>query len=139
MEKVSSASALPPSSSALGVISSFVRFLTFLLLSILLTVQHNGSLRYDRVHRDVHSSNAVSFRGLLAILTKARLSRADLLSSSPDFLLLSFVSRLIGIADPAFWTRFGVHYGLFLGAVRGGATAAQFNYWIEKGVLGLNG
>ena len=32
-----------------------------------------------------------------------------------------------------------VHYGLFLGAVRGGATQAQFNYWIEKGVLGLNG
>ncbi|KAL7416641.1 putative acyl-coenzyme A oxidase I [Mrakia frigida] len=47
--------------------------------------------------------------------------------------------QLIGIADPAFWTRFGVHYGLFLGAVRGGATPAQFNYWIEKGVLGLNG
>jgi alkylation response protein AidB-like acyl-CoA dehydrogenase len=32
-----------------------------------------------------------------------------------------------------------VHYGLFLGAVRGGATQAQFNYWVEKGVLGLNG
>nr|AOR81608.1 acyl-CoA oxidase [Phaffia rhodozyma] len=47
--------------------------------------------------------------------------------------------QLIGIADPAFWTRFGVHYGLFLGAVRGGATTSQLNYWVEKGVLGLNG
>lgn len=29
--------------------------------------------------------------------------------------------------------------GLFLGALRGGATPSQFNYWVEKGVLGLNG
>lgn len=47
--------------------------------------------------------------------------------------------ELIGIADPAFWTRFGVHYGLFLGAIRSGASANQFSYWLEKGVLGLNG
>ncbi|KAK4051733.1 fatty-acyl coenzyme A oxidase [Microbotryomycetes sp. JL221] len=47
--------------------------------------------------------------------------------------------ELIGIADPAFWTRFGVHYGLFLGAIRSGATSNQFSYWLEKGVLGLNG
>ncbi|ORY83524.1 acyl-CoA dehydrogenase/oxidase C-terminal [Leucosporidium creatinivorum] len=47
--------------------------------------------------------------------------------------------ELVGIADPAFWTRFGVHYGLFLGAIRSGATANQFSYWLEKGVLGLNG
>ncbi|KAH9473481.1 hypothetical protein MJO28_000690 [Puccinia striiformis f. sp. tritici] len=47
--------------------------------------------------------------------------------------------ELIGIADPAFWTRFGVHYGLFLGAIRSGATANQFSYWLDKGVLGLNG
>lgn len=37
------------------------------------------------------------------------------------------------------WTRFGVHYGLFLGAIRSGATPNQFSYWLEKGVLGLNG
>lgn len=47
--------------------------------------------------------------------------------------------ELIGIADPAFWTRFGVHYGLFLGAIRSGATANQFSYWMDKGLLGLNG
>ncbi|KAG0146108.1 hypothetical protein CROQUDRAFT_63131 [Cronartium quercuum f. sp. fusiforme G11] len=47
--------------------------------------------------------------------------------------------ELIGIADPSFWTRFGVHYGLFLGAIRSGATSNQFSYWMEKGVLGLNG
>lgn len=46
---------------------------------------------------------------------------------------------LVGIADPAFWTRFGVHYGLFLGALRSGATPNQMSYWVEKGVLGLNG
>lgn len=35
--------------------------------------------------------------------------------------------ELVGIADPAFWTRFGVHYGLFLGAVRGGSTPNQLS------------
>jgi hypothetical protein len=33
--------------------------------------------------------------------------------------------QLIGIADPSFWTRFGVAYGLFLGALRSGATPNQ--------------
>lgn len=47
--------------------------------------------------------------------------------------------ELISIADPAFWTRFGVHYGLFLGAIRSGATDNQLSYWMNKGVLGLNG
>lgn len=47
--------------------------------------------------------------------------------------------ELIGIADPSFWTRFGVHYGLFLGAIRSGATPNQMSFWLEKGVLGMNG
>ncbi|KAI5481121.1 acyl-CoA oxidase [Pseudohyphozyma bogoriensis] len=47
--------------------------------------------------------------------------------------------ELISIADPGFWTRFGVHYGLFLGAIRSGATSNQFSYWLEKGVLDLRG
>lgn len=47
--------------------------------------------------------------------------------------------EVVSLCDPAFWTRFGVHYGLFLGAIRSGATSNQFSYWLEKGVLGLNG
>ncbi|GAA5960703.1 hypothetical protein JCM21900_000508 [Sporobolomyces salmonicolor] len=47
--------------------------------------------------------------------------------------------ELIGLADPSFWTRYGVHYGLFLGAIRSGATPNQMSYWMQKGVLGLNG
>lgn len=47
--------------------------------------------------------------------------------------------ELIGLFDPGFWTRFGVHYGLFLGAIRSGATPNQFSYWMEKGVIGCNG
>ncbi|KAG7528732.1 hypothetical protein FFLO_05958 [Filobasidium floriforme] len=47
--------------------------------------------------------------------------------------------QLVSTADPAFWTRFGVHFGLFLGALRGGCTPGQMNYWIEKGAIGLNG
>ncbi|WVO14615.1 hypothetical protein L204_102252 [Cryptococcus depauperatus] len=53
--------------------------------------------------------------------------------------VFSLRMQLIGIADPSFWTRFGVAYGLFLGALRSGATPNQLNYWIDKGVLGLNG
>ncbi|KAK0525336.1 fatty-acyl coenzyme A oxidase [Tilletia horrida] len=47
--------------------------------------------------------------------------------------------ELIGMHDPGFWTRFGVHYGLFLGAIRGSATANQFSYWMEKGCISCQG
>ncbi|KAL9937191.1 hypothetical protein V8E36_003600 [Tilletia maclaganii] len=47
--------------------------------------------------------------------------------------------ELIGMHDPGFWTRFGVHYGLFLGAIRGSATSSQFSYWMEKGVISCQG
>ncbi|KAJ1978322.1 fatty-acyl coenzyme A oxidase [Dimargaris verticillata] len=46
---------------------------------------------------------------------------------------------LISVVDPAFWTRMGVHYGLFLGAVQGQATPEQLSYWVNKGALNLNG
>jgi len=47
--------------------------------------------------------------------------------------------ELIGLFDPGFWTRFGVHYGLFLGALRSGATPGQFSYWMDKGVVTCQG
>ena len=47
--------------------------------------------------------------------------------------------ELIGLLDPGFWTRFGVHYGLFLGAIRSGATSNQFSYRMEKGVVSCQG
>lgn len=47
--------------------------------------------------------------------------------------------ELIGLFDPGFWTRFGVHFGLFIGALRSGATPSQFEYWIGKGAITLNG
>ncbi|GAA5898215.1 hypothetical protein JCM6882_000105 [Rhodosporidiobolus microsporus] len=47
--------------------------------------------------------------------------------------------NIVSLADPAFWTRYGVHYGLFLGAIRSGATANQMSYWMSKGVLSLEG
>lgn len=47
--------------------------------------------------------------------------------------------QIVSVADPGFWTRFGVSFGLFLGALRSGATPAQFNYWVEKGILTLKG
>ncbi|PWN20637.1 putative pox1-acyl-CoA oxidase [Microstroma glucosiphilum] len=47
--------------------------------------------------------------------------------------------QVIGLCDPGFWTRFGVHYGLFLGAIRSGATPNQMSYWMEKGVISCQG
>jgi acyl-CoA oxidase len=47
--------------------------------------------------------------------------------------------ELLSIVDPGTWTRIGVHFGLFFGALRGGATPAQLSYWVGKGALSLNG
>ncbi|TPX56083.1 acyl-CoA oxidase [Powellomyces hirtus] len=47
--------------------------------------------------------------------------------------------ELISVLDPGTWTRIGVHYGLFFGALRGGATPEQFSYWAQKGAVTLNG
>ncbi|KAF9434006.1 fatty-acyl coenzyme A oxidase [Entomortierella beljakovae] len=47
--------------------------------------------------------------------------------------------QTISLVDPGFWTRFGVHFGLFFGAIRGSATSAQFTHWVTQGALALNG
>ena len=47
--------------------------------------------------------------------------------------------ELMSLLDPGLWTRLGVHYGLFLGAIRSGATPNQFSYWMEKGVIACQG
>ncbi|KAF9281751.1 fatty-acyl coenzyme A oxidase [Mortierella alpina] len=47
--------------------------------------------------------------------------------------------QTISMIDPGFWTRFGVHYGLFFGALRGSATSSQFSHWASKGLIALNG
>lgn len=48
-----------------------------------------------------------------------------------------FLARfeLISVADPGFWTRFGVHLGLFTNCVRSGATSSQFAHWVSKGMF----
>ncbi|KAJ1985896.1 fatty-acyl coenzyme A oxidase [Dimargaris cristalligena] len=46
---------------------------------------------------------------------------------------------VLSVVDPAFWTRLGVHMGLFLGAVRGQATSEQLDYWVGKGAMNLGG
>lgn len=47
--------------------------------------------------------------------------------------------ELLSVVDPGAWTRVGVHFGLFFGALRGQATASQLSFWVEKGALSLNG
>ncbi|OZJ02603.1 hypothetical protein BZG36_03642 [Bifiguratus adelaidae] len=46
---------------------------------------------------------------------------------------------IVSLIDPGFWTRFGVHFGLFFGALQGSATSGQFAYWASKGAVSLNG
>ncbi|GAA5973030.1 hypothetical protein JCM8115_005984 [Rhodotorula mucilaginosa] len=47
--------------------------------------------------------------------------------------------NVISLLDPGFYTRYGVHMGLFLGAIRSGATPNQMSYWMDKGALSLQG
>ncbi|KAI9297992.1 acyl-CoA oxidase [Neoconidiobolus thromboides FSU 785] len=70
-------------------------------------------------------------------LDKAR-SIISYLAAEP---LKNFKLRMevISYTDPAFYTRFGVHSGLFLGAIQGQATPNQLQYWIKKGAITLNG
>ena len=43
--------------------------------------------------------------------------------------------ELISILDPGFWTRFGVHLGLFSNCVISGSTPSQLAYWASQGML----
>lgn len=57
-------------------------------------------------------------------------------SDAPDFQTFQNRLNLIAMVDPQLGTRIGVHLGLFLSAIRGNGTDAQFHYWaIERGAL----
>ncbi|KAI7903394.1 acyl-CoA dehydrogenase/oxidase C-terminal [Cokeromyces recurvatus] len=45
--------------------------------------------------------------------------------------------EIVSLIDPGFWTRFGVHYGLFIGALQSNASSGQLGYWFQKGALSL--
>ncbi|UZJ55930.1 hypothetical protein CBS101457_005250 [Exobasidium rhododendri] len=47
--------------------------------------------------------------------------------------------EVISLFDPGLWTRLGVHFALFVGAIRSAATPNQFSYWLEKGLIGCKG
>ncbi|KAF7726815.1 fatty-acyl coenzyme A oxidase [Apophysomyces ossiformis] len=46
--------------------------------------------------------------------------------------------EIVSLVDPGFWTRFGVHYGLFVGALQSNASPGQLGYWFERGALSLS-
>lgn len=63
---------------------------------------------------------------------------ADLATSRPlDETMLRM--SIVSVVDPGFWTRFGVHFGLFFGALQGQATPSQLAYWMDKGALSMQG
>lgn len=47
--------------------------------------------------------------------------------------------ELVSLVDPGFWTRLGVHYGLFFNTLQGQANPSQLTYWLEKGSMNLSG
>ncbi|KAJ2159592.1 fatty-acyl coenzyme A oxidase [Coemansia sp. RSA 552] len=63
---------------------------------------------------------------------------ADLATSRPLEETMVRMS-IISVVDPGFWTRFGVHFGLFFGALQGQATPAQLGYWMQKGAMSMQG
>ncbi|KAJ2075344.1 fatty-acyl coenzyme A oxidase [Coemansia sp. S155-1] len=63
---------------------------------------------------------------------------ADLATSRPLEETMIRMS-IISVVDPGFWTRFGVHFGLFFGALQGQATPSQMAYWMDKGALSMQG
>ncbi|EGF79196.1 hypothetical protein BATDEDRAFT_89509 [Batrachochytrium dendrobatidis JAM81] len=46
---------------------------------------------------------------------------------------------VLTLVDPGTWTRVGVHFGLFFGALQGQATSEQLQFWVSKGAVTLNG
>ena len=86
---------------------------------LIMAVRVDGPLCDDRVTR-----------GFLTPYAGMSLPYTDVITSWSRLTV-----QLIGIADPSFWTRFGVSYGLFLGALRSGATPNQLSklsfpqYW----------
>ncbi|KAJ3174259.1 fatty-acyl coenzyme A oxidase [Geranomyces variabilis] len=69
----------------------------------------------------------------------AKVRRAAHFVANESMALFKLRMELISVVDPGTWTRIGVHYGLFFGALRGGATPEQFSYWAQKGAVTLNG
>ncbi|KAK9675300.1 fatty-acyl coenzyme A oxidase [Basidiobolus ranarum] len=70
-------------------------------------------------------------------LAKLRNVLPSLASETPEVFLKRII--LMGLVDPAFYTRLGVHSGLFFGTIQGQATPAQYAYWVKKGAMALNG
>ncbi|KAJ1675976.1 fatty-acyl coenzyme A oxidase [Spiromyces aspiralis] len=70
-------------------------------------------------------------------MAKVRRLADDLANSSKE--KFTHKMSVISVIDPGFWTRFGVHIGLFFGALQGQATPSQLAYWLGKGALTMQG
>ncbi|ORX91352.1 acyl-coenzyme A oxidase I [Basidiobolus meristosporus CBS 931.73] len=46
---------------------------------------------------------------------------------------------LLGLLDPGFSTRLGLHFGVFMDSLRGQATPEQFQRWAKGGLINMNG
>ncbi|EMS19847.1 acyl-CoA oxidase [Rhodotorula toruloides NP11] len=97
----------------------------------MMEIQRNPLFRLDDIHDftkdQLRERTMAKFSTLVSYVTSERIDE--------------FQKRMnvVSLADPGFWTRFVLHFGLFLGAIRSGATANQMSYWMSKGLLGLNG
>ncbi|KAI9199240.1 acyl-CoA dehydrogenase/oxidase C-terminal [Polychytrium aggregatum] len=71
--------------------------------------------------------------------TMAKVRRAAHFVSSEPVSFFKIRLSILSLVDPGTWTRIGVHYGLFFGALQGQATPEQFAFWVQKGAVALNG
>ncbi|KAJ3357728.1 fatty-acyl coenzyme A oxidase [Allomyces javanicus] len=69
-------------------------------------------------------------------MAKARLI-VNFLANEPVHVFRARMA-VISTIDPGFWTRLGVHYGLFFGALQSQATSNQLTYWVQKGALAVH-
>lgn len=97
----------------------------------MLSIERDPDMRnddwYDLTKDQVRERTMKKFRNMAHYVT------VD--TEQTSFLRLALVS----IVDPGFWTRFGVHYGLFFNALRGSASDSQLSYWLQQGAASLNG
>lgn len=97
----------------------------------MLSIERDPDMRnddwYDLEKKEVRERTMKKFRNMAHYVTND--------DEQTSFLRLALVS----IVDPGFWTRFGVHYGLFFNALRGSANDNQLSYWLDRGAATLNG
>ncbi|KAJ3098361.1 fatty-acyl coenzyme A oxidase [Phlyctochytrium bullatum] len=105
--------------------------MTALREKIFLQLERDPAFKVDDYH-DL-SFNEIRERTMLKVKKLANYVASEPISQFKERM------AIVSVLDPQSWTRVGVHFGLFFGALQGQATPSQFSYWVSKGAVALNG